>query len=96
MYLHIFSFNFSYFVFKEEELKDIIEKAREMEDKYGHYFDMIIINNDMERAYHELLLEINKVEREPQWIPASWVRGGHVRFMNPHVRTTGPYFGRSN
>ncbi|XP_065214129.1 protein PALS1 isoform X2 [Planococcus citri] len=70
--------------YKEEELKDIIEKAREMEDKYGHYFDMIIINNDTERAYHELLHEINKVEREPQWIPASWIRGGHVRFVNSH------------
>ncbi|KAK7601156.1 hypothetical protein V9T40_008597 [Parthenolecanium corni] len=58
--------------YKEEELKDIIEKAREIEDRYGHYFDMIIINNDTERAYLELLHEINKVEREPQWIPASW------------------------
>ncbi|GJQ83147.1 hypothetical protein Trydic_g15383 [Trypoxylus dichotomus] len=60
--------------YKEEELKDIIEKAREMEDKYGHFFDMIIINNDTERAYHQLLTEINSLEREPQWVPAAWVK----------------------
>ncbi|XP_044747710.1 protein PALS1 isoform X2 [Coccinella septempunctata] len=60
--------------FKEEELKDIIEKAREMEDKYGHFFDMVIINNDTERAYHQLLGEINSLEREPQWVPAAWVK----------------------
>ncbi|KAL1139201.1 hypothetical protein AAG570_009260 [Ranatra chinensis] len=60
--------------YKEEELKDIIEKAREMEDKYGHYFDMIINNNDTERAYHQLLNEINILEREPQWVPAAWVK----------------------
>ncbi|XP_024084505.1 MAGUK p55 subfamily member 5 isoform X2 [Cimex lectularius] len=60
--------------YKEEELKDIIEKAREMEDKYGHYFDMIINNNDTERAYLQLLNEINILEREPQWVPASWVK----------------------
>ncbi|KAF2898257.1 hypothetical protein ILUMI_07920 [Ignelater luminosus] len=60
--------------FKEEELKDIIEKAREMESKYGHFFDMIIINNDTERAYHQLLGEINSLEREPQWVPAAWVK----------------------
>lgn len=59
---------------QEEELKDIIEKAREMEDKYGHFFDMIIINNDTERAYHQLLAEINSLEREPQWVPAAWVK----------------------
>lgn len=62
------------FHFQEEELKDIIEKAREMEDKYGHFFDMIIINNDTERAYHQLLSEINSLEREPQWVPAAWVK----------------------
>ncbi|KAK2578480.1 hypothetical protein KPH14_011648 [Odynerus spinipes] len=60
--------------FKEEELKDIIEKAREMEDKYGHLFDMIIINNDTDRAYNQLLTEINSLEREPQWVPASWIQ----------------------
>ncbi|KAL6436717.1 hypothetical protein ACFW04_004864 [Cataglyphis niger] len=59
--------------FKEEELKDIIEKAREMEDKYGHLFDMLIVNNDTDRAYNQLLTEINSLEREPQWVPASWV-----------------------
>lgn len=60
--------------FKEDELKDIIEKAREMEDRYGHFFDMIIINNDTDRAYHQLVSEINSLEREPQWVPASWVK----------------------
>ncbi|XP_071627325.1 protein PALS1 isoform X3 [Temnothorax longispinosus] len=60
--------------FKEEELKDIIEKAREMEDKYGHLFDMLILNNDTDRAYNQLLTEINSLEREPQWVPASWVQ----------------------
>lgn len=60
--------------FKEEELKDIIEKAREMEDKYGHLFDMLILNNDTDRAYNQLLTEINSLEREPQWVPASWIQ----------------------
>ncbi|XP_049826039.1 protein PALS1 isoform X2 [Aethina tumida] len=60
--------------YKEEELKDIIEKARDMEDKYGHFFDMVIINNDTERAYHQLLSEINSLEREPQWVPAAWIK----------------------
>ncbi|XP_044588129.1 uncharacterized protein LOC123267528 isoform X4 [Cotesia glomerata] len=60
--------------YKEDELKDIIEKARDMEDKYGHLFDMIIINNDTDRAYNQLLTEINSLEREPQWVPATWVQ----------------------
>ncbi|KAL1505864.1 hypothetical protein ABEB36_005323 [Hypothenemus hampei] len=60
--------------YKEEDLVEIIDKAREMENKYGHFFDMIIINNDTERAYHDLLCEINSLEREPQWVPAAWIK----------------------
>ncbi|XP_054713294.1 protein PALS1-like isoform X2 [Uloborus diversus] len=59
---------------KDEELKDIIEKAREMEDNYGHYFDMVIINSDIDKAFNELLKEINTLEREPQWVPAIWLK----------------------
>lgn len=58
---------------KDEELKDIIEKAREMEDNYGHYFDMVIINSDIDKAFNELLKEINTLEREPQWVPRIWL-----------------------
>jgi MAGUK p55 subfamily protein 5 len=53
---------------QEEELKEIIATARDMEARWGHLFDMIIRNNDTERAYHQLLAEINSLEREPQWV----------------------------
>ncbi|XP_061717775.1 protein PALS1 isoform X1 [Cydia pomonella] len=60
--------------FKEEELKEIIATARDMELRWGHLFDMIIINNDTQRAYQQLLNEINSLEREPQWVPAHWLK----------------------
>merc|ERR1719427_1283107 len=58
----------------DDELEEIIERAREMEERYGHYFDMIIIYSDPDRAYQQLLDEINLLEREPQWVPAAWLR----------------------
>lgn len=48
-----------------------------MEDKYGHFFDYILVNSDMEQAYQELLNEINRLEVEPQWVPSQWL-GGHL------------------
>lgn len=48
-----------------------------MEARWGHLFDMIIINSDTERAYHQLLAEISSLEREPQWVPASWVHSNN-------------------
>ena len=57
----------------DNELREIIERAREMEETYGHYFDMIIIYSDPERAYQQLLSAITSLEREPQWVPAMWL-----------------------
>ncbi|XP_013869167.1 protein PALS1 [Austrofundulus limnaeus] len=59
---------------KPEELRDIIEKAREMEQSCGHLFDAIIVNQDQDKAYSELLRLINKLDTEPQWVPCSWLR----------------------
>lgn len=44
-----------------------------MEDKYGHYFDYILVNSDMDRAYDDLLIEINRLEVEAQWVPQQWI-----------------------
>ena len=57
----------------DNELREIIERAREMEETYGHYFDMVIIYSDPERAYQQLLSAITSLEREPQWVPAMWL-----------------------
>lgn len=54
------------------DLQSIIDEAREIETRYGHHFDMILSITDIERAYQELLREINALEREPQWIPVTW------------------------
>jgi guanylate kinase len=44
-----------------------------MEESFGHFFDLIIVNYDLDRAYDELLSAINRLEVEPQWVPAHWV-----------------------
>lgn len=57
-----------------EELREIIEKTREMEQNNGHYFDTAIVNSDLDKAYQELLRLINKLDTEPQWVPSTWLR----------------------
>nr|XP_039260629.1 MAGUK p55 subfamily member 5-like isoform X1 [Styela clava] len=58
---------------KEDELRNIIENARVIETKYAHYFDETIRNTDLSRSYAELLRHINKLDTEPQWVPAAWL-----------------------
>ncbi|XP_070705186.1 MAGUK p55 subfamily member 5b isoform X1 [Pempheris klunzingeri] len=58
---------------KPEELKEVIEKAREMENNFGHFFDATIVNMDPDQAFHELRRLIEKLDTEPQWVPTSWL-----------------------
>uniref|UniRef100_A0A3Q1GHW6 Protein PALS1 n=1 Tax=Acanthochromis polyacanthus TaxID=80966 RepID=A0A3Q1GHW6_9TELE len=58
---------------KPEELKEVIEKAREMEHSFGHFFDATIVNTDPDQAFQELRRVIDKLDTEPQWVPTSWL-----------------------
>ena len=72
MFLTIYSFTTSHT--QEEELREIIETGRAMEDAYGHYFDYVIIHYDHDRAYTEVLNDINRIQTEPTWVPLPWLR----------------------
>lgn len=56
-----------------EDLKEVTQKAREMEQKYGHLFDAVVVNNDEDMAFFELLRLIEKLDTQPQWVPSSWL-----------------------
>ena len=46
---------------------DLLEKA------YGHYFDLKIVNNDIEETIRTLQQSIDEVCTTPQWVPVNWV-----------------------
>ncbi|CAH1781972.1 unnamed protein product [Owenia fusiformis] len=46
---------------------DLLEKA------YGHFFDLKIVNNDIEETIHALEQAIDEVCSTHQWVPVSWV-----------------------
>lgn len=56
----------------EENIKAIMAEVQLIETHYLPYFDLVITVSDVERAYQELLCEIEKIESEPQWIPMFW------------------------
>ena len=58
---------------QEDEYRDSIVIAQDMEENFGHYFDSVIPFDNVDYVYEQLLYEINLLEREPQWVPAKWV-----------------------
>lgn len=52
----------------------MLNNAAKLEAVYGHCFDQVIINDDLNKAVNELVLAAHRIETEPQWVPAPWMR----------------------
>uniref|UniRef100_A0A8C1K4T1 Protein PALS1 n=1 Tax=Cyprinus carpio TaxID=7962 RepID=A0A8C1K4T1_CYPCA len=58
---------------RPEDVRETLEKVREMEHSYGHLFDAVITNTEQEKSVSELLRLVDKLDIEPQWVPSAWV-----------------------
>lgn len=59
---------------KDEDLQDMRQSAEQMDQQYGHLVDRVLVKEDSASACVELRNILERLEREPQWVPVSWVR----------------------
>uniref|UniRef100_A0A673JW15 MAGUK p55 subfamily member 3-like n=1 Tax=Sinocyclocheilus rhinocerous TaxID=307959 RepID=A0A673JW15_9TELE len=62
------------FFFSDEDLQDMRQSAEQMDQQYGHLVDRVLVKEDSASACVELRNILERLEREPQWVPVSWVR----------------------
>ncbi|XP_076580105.1 MAGUK p55 subfamily member 4-like isoform X3 [Chaetodon auriga] len=60
--------------FKDEDFQEMEDAARKMESHFCHFFDHVIVNNELQDSCVQLLTAVRKAQDEPQWVPASWIR----------------------
>ena len=48
-------------------------RADEIEKRYGQYFDLTIVNDDLHDAYDRLYTAAYLRAKESQWFPVSWL-----------------------
>lgn len=54
-------------------LERLATESELLEKAYGHYFDLKIVNNDIDETIRKLEQAINQVSTTSQWVPVSWV-----------------------
>ncbi|XP_075068111.1 MAGUK p55 subfamily member 7 isoform X2 [Mixophyes fleayi] len=59
--------------FTEDDFEDMIRSAQVMEVQYDHFFDKVIINDDLTTAYNELKSTLARLETDSSWVPVSWL-----------------------
>ncbi|XP_016316883.1 MAGUK p55 subfamily member 3 isoform X3 [Sinocyclocheilus anshuiensis] len=58
----------------DEDLQEMRQSAEQMDQQYGYLVDRVLIKEDSASACVELRNILERLEREPQWVPVSWVR----------------------
>ena len=59
--------------FEDHELASIYEESEEIERDYHAYFDLTIVNDDMNKCFESLVEAIDTLRAEPQWVPVNWL-----------------------
>ncbi|CDS40665.1 peripheral plasma membrane protein CASK [Echinococcus multilocularis] len=54
-------------------LERLARESQLLEQHFEHFFDMKIVNNDMEETIKKLQTGIEGLQTRPQWIPVTWV-----------------------
>lgn len=57
----------------EEDFRRTIAESARLERQYKHYFDYVLLNDNMESAYRELKEVLGRLPVEWQWVPVLWV-----------------------
>ncbi|KAJ8266913.1 hypothetical protein GJAV_G00136100 [Gymnothorax javanicus] len=56
-----------------ESLLSIKQESDAILAAYGHYFDVVLVNNDVDETVKGVEEAIERVTSTPQWVPVSWV-----------------------
>lgn len=52
----------------------MIQKESEaIQVTYGHYFDVVLVNNDVDESVKGVEEALERASSTPQWVPISWV-----------------------
>ncbi|VDK46990.1 unnamed protein product [Anisakis simplex] len=54
-------------------LERLLKDSEILRQAFGHLFDYVILNNDIDETIRQLELIVEKLHACPQWLPVSWV-----------------------
>lgn len=58
---------------QDEELNRTCGESAKIQAAYGHYFDLSIVNDNLDETYRTVKAALETVSKNPQWVPVTWV-----------------------
>ncbi|CAL8255483.1 unnamed protein product [Boreogadus saida] len=57
----------------QNDLMKTVDESARIRRAYSHYFDLTIVNDQLDKAFDQLQEEVEHLCLQPQWVPVSWV-----------------------
>ncbi|KAM4535079.1 MAGUK p55 subfamily member 2a isoform 2-T2 [Fundulus diaphanus] len=57
----------------DEELQRTCDESAKIQAAFGHFFDLTIINENLDETYRTVKAALETVSKNPQWVPVTWV-----------------------
>ncbi|XP_014661628.1 PREDICTED: peripheral plasma membrane protein CASK-like [Priapulus caudatus] len=58
---------------EDRSLQLLVQESEMLNQTYRHYFDLTIVNNDMEDTLKSLASCLVEINASPQWVPVTWI-----------------------
>jgi len=60
-------------LYEDDELVNQVEESAMLQRKYEKYLDMVIINEDFDQTFRQVLDALEALSHEHQWVPVNWI-----------------------
>ncbi|XP_060946342.1 MAGUK p55 subfamily member 2a isoform X2 [Limanda limanda] len=57
----------------DEEMQRTCDETAKIQAAYGHFFDLSIVNDNLDETYRTVKAALETVSKNPQWVPVTWV-----------------------
>ncbi|PNI17572.1 MPP3 isoform 6 [Pan troglodytes] len=58
----------------DEQQQEMAASAAFIDQHYGHLVDAVLVKEDLQGAYSQLKVVLEKLSKDTHWVPVSWVR----------------------
>jgi len=58
---------------QDVDLRKTVDESARIQRAYSHYFDLTVVNDNLDKAFEALRADVDTLCSEPQWVPVNWV-----------------------
>lgn len=58
---------------QDVDLRKTVDESARIQRAYAHYFDLTIVNDNLDKAFETLQAAVDGLCTDPQWVPVNWV-----------------------